>query len=366
MIILFLKTYNKSMKKNIAILKGDGIGPEVINEAIKVLNAISKKHNHEFVYTEALIGAAAIDAVGKPYPLETHNICLNSDAILFGAIGDPKYDNDPNAKIRPEQGLLEMRSKLGLYANIRPVKSYEALWESSPLKTHIIKDVDFVVVRELIGGIYFGSPRGRSEDGKIAFDNCSYSEEEILRITKRAFDFARNRKKKVTLLDKANVLATSRLWREVVAKYATMQPDIEIEYSFIDSAAMHIIQKPRAFDVILTENLFGDIISDEASVIGGSLGILPSASFGDKVALYEPIHGSYPQAAGKNIANPLAAILSAAMMLEYSFLMLDEAKAINDAVEKTLNNGFVTEDINNGKYSTNQVGDKVVEFLEED
>lgn len=352
------------MKKKIAILKGDGIGPEVVNEALKALKAICKKFNHEFEYTEALVGAAAIDAVGNPYPAETHNVCYNSDAILFGAIGDPKYDNNPNAKIRPEQGLLAMRSALGLYANIRPVKSYDALLDSSPLKNHIIKDVDFVVVRELIGGIYFGTPRGRSEDGKTAFDNCTYSESEILRITKKAFEFARNRKKKVTLLDKANVLATSRLWREVVANYAQTQPDIEVEYSFIDSAAMHIIQKPNSFDVILTENLFGDIISDEASVIGGSLGILPSASFGDKVALYEPIHGSYPQAAGKNIANPLATILSAAMMLEYSFLMLDEAKALYEAVEKSLNGGFVTEDINNGKFSTSQVGDKVVEFLE--
>lgn len=352
------------MKKKIAILKGDGIGPEVVNEALKALKAICKKFNHEFEYTEALVGAAAIDAVGNPYPAETQNVCYNSDAILFGAIGDPKYDNNPNAKIRPEQGLLAMRSALGLYANIRPVKSYDALLDSSPLKNHIIKDVDFVVVRELIGGIYFGTPRGRSEDGKTAFDNCTYSESEILRITKKAFEFARNRKKKVTLLDKANVLATSRLWREVVANYAQTQPDIEVEYSFIDSAAMHIIQKPNSFDVILTENLFGDIISDEASVIGGSLGILPSASFGDKVALYEPIHGSYPQAAGKNIANPLATILSAAMMLEYSFLMLDEAKALYEAVEKSLNGGFVTEDINNGKFSTSQVGDKVVEFLE--
>lgn len=352
------------MKKKIAILKGDGIGPEVVNEALKALNAICKIFNHEFEYTEALVGAAAIDAVGNPYPAETQNVCYNSDAILFGAIGDPKYDNNPNAKIRPEQGLLAMRSALGLYANIRPVKSYDALLDSSPLKNLIIKDVDFVVVRELIGGIYFGTPRGRSEDGKTAFDNCTYSESEILRITKKAFEFARNRKKKVTLLDKANVLATSRLWREVVANYAQTQPDIEVEYSFIDSAAMHIIQKPNSFDVILTENLFGDIISDEASVIGGSLGILPSASFGDKVALYEPIHGSYPQAAGKNIANPLATILSAAMMLEYSFLMLDEAKALYEAVEKSLNGGFVTEDINNGKFSTSQVGDKVVEFLE--
>jgi len=352
------------MKKKIAVLPGDGIGPEIITEAIKVLKAIEQKFNHQFEYEYGLIGADAIDKVGNPYPDETHQLCLNADAILFGAIGDPKYDNDPSAKIRPEQGLLKMRAALGLYANIRPVKSYDALLEASPLKTERIKGVDFVVVRELISGIYFGKPRGRSEDQNIAYDTCVYTRDEILRITAKAFEFAKNRRKKVTLLDKANVLATSRLWREVVANYAQTQPDIEVEYSFIDSAAMHIIQKPNSFDVILTENLFGDIISDEASVIGGSLGILPSASFGDKVALYEPIHGSYPQAAGKNIANPLATILSAAMMLEYSFLMLDEAKALYEAVEKSLNGGFVTEDINNGKFSTSQVGDKVVEFLE--
>lgn len=351
------------MKKKIAVLPGDGIGPEIIEQAVNVLKAVEKKFNHEFEYNYGLIGAAAIDKTGNPYPDETHELCLNADAILFGAIGDPKYDNDPTAKIRPEQGLLKMRSALGLYANIRPVKSYDALLDASPLKNDRIKGVDFVVVRELISGIYFGKPRGRSEDQAIAYDTCVYTKDEILRITAKAFEFAKNRKKKVTLLDKANVLATSRLWRETVTEYAKQFPEIELECNYIDSAAMEVITKPSKFDVILTENLFGDIISDEASVIAGSLGILPSASIGEKVSLYEPIHGSYPQAAGKNIANPMATILSAALLLEYSFGMVEESKAIVTAVDKAISEGFVTEDINNGKYSTTEVGNKIVEFI---
>ncbi len=351
------------MKKKIAVLPGDGIGPEIITEAIKVLKAIEQKFNHQFEYEYGLIGADAIDKVGNPYPDETHQLCLNADAILFGAIGDPKYDNDPSAKIRPEQGLLKMRAALGLYANIRPVKSYDALLEASPLKTERIKGVDFVVVRELISGIYFGKPRGRSEDQNIAYDTCVYTRDEILRITAKAFEFAKNRRKKVTLLDKANVLATSRLWREVVTEYAKQFPEIELECNFIDSAAMEVISKPSKFDVILTENLFGDIISDEASVIGGSLGMLPSASMGEKTALYEPIHGSYPQAKGKNIANPMATILSAAMLLEYSFGLIDESKAIVNAVDKALTDNYVTEDINHGKYSTSDVGDYIASLI---
>ncbi|MEN9448871.1 MAG: 3-isopropylmalate dehydrogenase [Bacteroidota bacterium] len=351
------------MEKKIAVLPGDGIGPEIIEQAVNVLKAIEKKFNHQFEYNYGLIGAAAIDETGNPYPDATHELCLRNDAILFGAIGDPKYDNDPSAKVRPEQGLLKMRGALGLYANIRPVKSYDALLDASPLKNDRIKGADFVVVRELISGIYFGKPRGRSEDQQIAYDTCVYTKDEILRITQKAFEFARNRNKKVTLLDKANVLATSRLWREVVTEYAKQHPDISLECNFIDSAAMEVITKPTKFDVILTENLFGDIISDEASVIGGSLGLLPSASMGDKTSLYEPIHGSYPQAKGKNIANPMATILSAAMLLEYSFGLLEESKTIVDAVNKALNEGFVTEDINQGKYKTSEVGDKIVEFI---
>ncbi len=351
------------MNKKIAVLPGDGIGPEIIEQAVNVLKAIEKKYNHLFEYHYGLIGAAAIDKTGNPYPDETHEICLSSDAILFGAIGDPKYDNDPSAKIRPEQGLLKMRSNLGLYANIRPVKSYDILLEASPLKNDRIKGADFIVVRELISGIYFGKPRGRSEDQTIAYDTCVYTKDEILRITEKAFQFAQYRKKKVTLLDKANVLATSRLWRETVVEYAKQFPDIELECNYIDSAAMEVITKPTKFDVILTENLFGDIISDEASVITGSLGMLPSASIGAKIALYEPIHGSYPQAAGKNIANPMATILSAALLLEYSFGLLEESKAIVNAVDKAMQEGFVTEDINKGTCSTTEVGDKIVEFI---
>ncbi|MCB9034187.1 MAG: 3-isopropylmalate dehydrogenase [Chitinophagales bacterium] len=351
------------MQKKIAVLPGDGIGPEIIREAVKCLKAVAQKFNHEFEFTEGLIGAAAIDATGNPYPNETHELCINTDAILFGAIGDPKYDNNPNATVRPEQGLLKMRNDLGLYANIRPVKSYDALLDASPLKKERIQGVDFVVVRELISGIYFGKPRGRSEDQQIAYDTCVYTKEEILRITEKAFAFAKQRRKKVTLLDKANVLATSRLWREVVTEYAKQHPDIELECNFIDSAAMEVITKPAKFDVILTENLFGDIISDEASVIAGSLGILPSASMGEKVALYEPIHGSYPQAAGKNIANPMATILSAAMLLEYSFGMIAESDAIVQAVDKAMTENIVTEDINNGKYSTTAVGDFIADTI---
>jgi 3-isopropylmalate dehydrogenase len=351
------------MHKKIAVLPGDGIGPEIVQQAIKALNAIAKKFNHTFEYEYALVGAAAIDAVGNPYPDSTHQTCLNADAILFGAIGDPRFDNNPSATIRPEQGLLKMRSALGLYANIRPVKCFKALVNASPLKPEIVEGVDFVVMRELISGIYFGEPRGRSEDGNTAFDTCVYTKAEILRITEKAFQFAQKRKKKVTLLDKANVLATSRLWREVVTEYAKKFPEITLEVNYIDSAAMHVIQDPRRYDVILTENLFGDIISDEASVITGSLGILPSASIGDKSAMYEPIHGSYPQAAGQNRANPMATILSAAMLLEYSFGLKEEAVAIEDAVEKALELNVVTEDINKGTYGTIAVGDKIAELI---
>jgi 3-isopropylmalate dehydrogenase len=351
------------MHKKIAVLPGDGIGPEIVQQAIKALNAIAKKFNHTFEYEYALVGAAAIDAVGNPYPDSTHQTCLNADAILFGAIGDPRFDNNPSATVRPEQGLLKMRSALGLYANIRPVKCFKALVNASPLKPEIVEGVDFVVMRELISGIYFGEPRGRSEDGNTAFDTCVYTKAEILRITEKAFQFAQKRKKKVTLLDKANVLATSRLWREVVTEYAKNFPEITFEVNYIDSAAMHVIQDPRRYDVILTENLFGDIISDEASVITGSLGILPSASIGDKSAMYEPIHGSYPQAAGQNRANPMATILSAAMLLEYSFGLKEEAVAIEDAVEKALELNVVTEDINKGSYGTIAVGDKIAELI---
>lgn len=352
------------MRKKIAVLPGDGIGPEVTKQAVKVLDAIARRFGHNFVYEEGLVGAAAIDATGNPFPDATEAICQQSDAILFGAIGDPKYDNDPKAKVRPEQGLLAMRKKLGLFANVRPVKSYRALLPISPLKEEIIDGTDFVVFRELTSGIYFGQPRGRSEDGKSAFDTCNYSSDEIIRISRLAFDAARNRNKKVTLVDKANVLATSRLWRETVQELAQEYVDVTLDFMFVDNAAMKIIQNPRDFDVVLTENMFGDIITDEASVIAGSLGMLPSASIGTQQSLFEPIHGSYPQAAGKNIANPFGAILSAAMLLEYSFKLIEEANTIKDAVLQAMDEGFVTEDINKKvALSTDEVGDKVVGFI---
>ncbi|HSZ26087.1 MAG TPA: 3-isopropylmalate dehydrogenase, partial [Cytophagaceae bacterium] len=271
------------MKKNIAVLKGDGIGPEVTDQALKALKAIEQVFGHEFIYTEALIGAVAIDATGNPFPEETLKVCQASDAILFGAIGHPKYDNDPNAPVRPEQGLLAMRKTLGLFANIRPINTYKVLANASPLRADLVDGVDFVVFRELTGGIYFGT-KGRSEDRTIAFDNCQYSKEEIIRISKLAFEAAQKRRKKLTLVDKANVLATSRLWRETVKEFAKNYPDVELDYMFVDNAAMKIIQNPKYFDVVLTENMFGDILTDEASVITGSLGMLPSASVGSKTA----------------------------------------------------------------------------------
>lgn len=353
------------MEKNIAYLPGDGIGPEVAKQAKKALEAVAIKFGHKFNFQEALVGAVAIDATGDPYPAATHEICQNSDAVLFGAIGHPKYDNDPSSPVRPEEGLLRMRKNLGLYCNIRPVKAYKILEEKAPLKNDRIDGADLVVFRELTSGLYFGSPRGRHEDGKSAFETCTYTEEEILRMAKPAFEAAKNRRNKVTLVDKANVLVTSRLWREVVTKFHKANyPEVELDFLFVDNAAMQMVLNPKQFDVILTENLFGDIISDLSSVIAGSLGLLASASVGGKIGLYEPIHGSYPQAAGKNIANPMAAILSAAMLLESAFGLVEEAKAITNAIDKCMNEGFVTIDIDPTNYiGTEEVGDKVVEFI---
>lgn len=352
------------MIKKIAILPGDGIGPEVIKQATKVLQAIAEVHGHQFELIEAMIGATAIDHSGNPFPEETEGICKNADAILFGAIGHPKYDNDPNVRVRPEQGLLAMRRKLGLYANIRPIKSYKAMLQASPLKEEVIGGTDFIVFRELTGGIYFGQPRGRSEDGNTAFDTCQYSKDEILKIARLAFEAARHRQKKLTLVDKANVLATSRLWREVVQGLAQEFPDITLDCMFVDNAAMKIIQRPGDFDVVLTENMFGDILTDEASVISGSLGMSPSASIGEQQNLYEPIHGSYPEAAGKNLANPFGAILSVAMLLEYSFGMKVEAKRVEDAVNQAIDEGVVTEDIDKETaHTTEEVGDHVAAYI---
>jgi 3-isopropylmalate dehydrogenase len=353
------------MKLNIAVLPGDGIGPEIIEQALLVTEAVSKKFGHELIYEYALVGAAAIDAVGNPYPDATHELCMESDAVLFGAIGSPKYDNDPSAKVRPEQGLLAMRKKLGLYANIRPVTVFPSLIEQSPLKPELIRNVDFMCIRELTGGLYFGRPQGRSEDGTTAYDTCVYTVEEIDRIVRLAYEYAAKRRKKVTIVDKANVLCTSRLWRQVAQEIAKKFPQIETEYMFVDNAAMQLIQWPERFDVIVTENMFGDILTDEASVITGSLGMLPSASVGIHTSVFEPIHGSYPQAAGKNIANPLATILSAALMFEYAFNLKAEGALIRKAVDASMDAGIVTEDIaRDGKASqTNEIGKWIVEYI---
>lgn len=351
------------MKFSIAILPGDGIGPEVTAQAKKALDAVADIYNHTFTYREALMGAIAIDKTGNPLPDETIDICEASDAILFGAIGDPKYDNDPSAKVRPEQGLLRLRKELGLFCNIRPVKAYEQLLDESPLKKHIISGTDISIYRELTGGIYFGEKK-LSKDGKKAFDGCSYSVEEIERIAHLAFKEAQKRRKKLTLVDKANVLETSRLWRKVVTEMASSYPDVELDFLFVDNAAMQMILNPKQFDVILTENLFGDIISDEASVIGGSIGLLASASIGKDNALFEPIHGSFPQGAGKNIANPIASILSAAMMLDHLGLT-EEAEIIRKGVDKSLKLNITTPDINtqHDNVTTDKVGDFIADFI---
>jgi len=345
------------MDFNIAVLPGDGIGPEIVEQAIKVLKAVGLKYKHTFNFTEALVGATAIDQVGDPFPEETFQLCMRSDAVLFGAIGDPKYDNDPKAKVRPEQGLLAMRKKLGLYANIRPVTTFPSLIHKSPLRKDLVEGADFVVIRELTGGIYFGE-KGRSEDLTRAFDNCVYNKYEVERILDLAFEYAAKRNKRLTVVDKANVLATSRLWRETAQEMTPSHPDIEVDYMFVDNAAMQIIQWPKKFDVMVTENMFGDILSDEASVITGSLGLLPSASVGIHTSVFEPIHGSYPQATGKDIANPLATVLSAAMLLELSLDLIEEAKAIRNVADRSMSEGVVTEDISEGKaYKTSEVGD---------
>lgn len=351
------------MHKTIAVLAGDGIGPEIITEAIKVLQAVAKKYHHSFTYEHALMGAVAIDETGNPLPDKTLEICKSSDAIMFGAIGDPKYDNDPNAKVRPEQGLLALRKAFNLFCNVRPVTIYDSLIDSSPLKRNRIEGVDLVIYRELTGGIYFGEKKEMNDKG-VASDLCTYSKEEILRVAHLAFKAAGKRKNKLTLVDKANVLASSRLWRSVVTDlHSSEYKDVELDFLFVDNAAMQMVLNPAQFDVILTGNLFGDIISDEASVIGGSIGLLASASIGDRYAMFEPIHGSFPQGKGKGIANPTATILSAAMMLDH-FDMVDEANAIRDAVQKTIDNNVGTPDIYPDKnFTTSDVGSYISDII---
>lgn len=353
------------MKLNIAVLPGDGIGPEIIGQALRVTEAICEKFGHDLSYEYGIVGACAIDEVGNPYPEATHELCMSSDAVLFGAIGDPKYDNNPSAKVRPEQGLLAMRKKLGLYANLRPVSTFPSLIHKSPLRSDLVDGADFMCVRELTGGLYFGRPQGRSEDGDTAYDTCVYTREEVERILHLSYKYARLRRKKLTVVDKANVLCTSRLWRQIAQEIEKQYPDVETEYMFVDNAAMQIIQWPKRFDVLVTENLFGDILTDEASVITGSLGMLPSASIGIHTSVFEPIHGSYPQATGKNIANPLATILSAALMLEYAFELKEEGALIREAVDASMDAKIVTEDIALGgkAYSTSDVGDWIVNYI---
>lgn len=346
------------MKMNIALLAGDGIGPEVIAQAVKVVDAVSDKYGHEITWTPALTGAAAIDDCGEPYPDKTHEVCVNADAVLFGAIGDPKYDNDPTAKVRPEQGLLKMRGKLGLFANVRPTFTFPSLLDKSPLNRERIEGTDLVFFRELTGGIYFGE-RGRKDDGTTAFDTCTYTKAEITRLAKMGFEAAMSRSKRLCCVDKANVLESSRLWRETVQGMENDYPQVEVSYEFVDAVAMRLVQWPSDYDVLITENLFGDILTDEASVISGSMGLMPSASLGDNVSLFEPIHGSFPEAAGKDIANPLATVLSAAMMFDMAFGLKEEAEAIRSVVNRSIEEGIVTKDLSEGSRScsTTEVGD---------
>jgi len=335
------------MKKQIAVLKGDGIGPEVVDEAMNVLNAI--------------VGGIAIEKTGNSLPQETIDLCKSSDAVLLGAIGDPKYDNDPTAVVRPEQGLLSLRKELSLFTNVRPIKLYSALNNLSPLKKEILVGVDMVIYRELTGGIYFGK---KEKGADYASDVCYYTKAEIERVTHLAFKASYKRNKKLCLVDKANVLESSRLWRKVVQEMSAEYPEVKVEYLYIDNAAMQLILNPNRFDVILTSNMFGDILSDEASVLGGSIGLLPSASFGEKYRLYEPVHGSYPQAAGKNIANPMATILSVAMMLR-DFDMNGEALLVENAVDKCIEKAITTEDINStDPKMCSEVGQAICNLLE--
>lgn len=335
------------MQAKITLLPGDGIGPEVIAEAVKVLNAVGQKFGHTFEFTEALAGGIAIDQTGDPLPEESLEACRQADAVLLGAVGGPKW-SDPKAKVRPEQGLLKLRKELGLFANVRPVKIYPALADASTLKREVIENVDMVIIRELTGGLYFGQPQGRqdNEQGRAALDTMYYTEAEIGRLMRVAFDLARQRRKKVTSVDKANVLASSRLWREVATEVAAEYPDVEYEDILVDACSMYLIRNPADFDVIATENMFGDILSDEASMLAGSMGMLPSASLAEgKFGLYEPIHGSAPDIAGQGIANPLATILSAAMMLRTTFDLPDEAAAVEAAVDAVLAAGHRSPDL---------------------
>lgn len=352
------------MKLNIAVLAGDGIGPEISKQGVAVMAAVCKKFGHEVNFTEALVGAAAIDAVGDPFPDDTYNICKEADAVLFSSVGDPKFDNNPNATIRPEQGLLAMRKKLGLFANIRPVQTFDCLIHKSPLKDELVRGADFICIRELMGGMYFGE---KKEGDDFAYDTNAYSRAEVERILKVAYAYAERRRKHLTVVDKANVLASSRLWRKVAQEMAPQHPDVTTDFMYVDNASMRMIQEPTFFDVMVTENTFGDILTDEGSCITGSMGLLPSASTGESTPVFEPIHGSWPQAKGLNIANPLAQILSVAMLFEY-FNLTNEGTLIRQAVDASLDANVRTPEIQvegAPKYGTKEVGEWIVNWIKQ-
>ncbi len=350
------------MKLKIAVLPGDGIGPEIIEQGIAVMDAIARKFGHEFEYEQALCGAHAIDEVGDPFPEETYDICRNADAVLFAAVGDTRFDNDPTAKVRPEQGLLAMRKKLGLYANIRPVQTFKCLLHKSPLRSELVDGADFVCIRELTGGMYFGE---KYQDNDKAYDTNYYTRPEIERILKVGFEYARKRHHHLTVVDKANVLASSRLWRQIAQEMEPSYPDVSVDYMYVDNAAMRMITEPTFFDVMVTENTFGDILTDEGSCISGSMGLLPSASTGESTPVFEPVHGSWPQAKGQNKANPLAQILSVAMLLEH-FNLVDEGKLVRKAVDASLDACVRTPEIQvegGANYGTREVGMWIVDYI---
>ncbi|MBR6188139.1 MAG: 3-isopropylmalate dehydrogenase [Prevotella sp.] len=350
------------MKLKIAVLPGDGIGPEIMAQGVAVMDAVAKRFGHQFEYEEAICGAHAIDVVGDPYPEATHDVCMRADAVLFAAVGHPRYDNDPTSPIRPEQGLLAMRKKLGLFANVRPVATFDCLLHKSPLKEELLRGADFVVIRELTGGMYFGE---KYQDNDRAYDTDIYTRPEIERILKVAFEMAMTRRRHLTVVDKANILASSRLWRQIAKEMESQYPEVTTDYMFIDNAAMRVLTEPRFFDVIVTENTFGDILTDETSCITGSMGLQPSASLGLHTPLFEPVHGSWPQAAGQNIANPVAQILSAAMLLEY-FGLTEEGSAVRRAVTASLDANVRTPEIQieGGKhYGTREVGEWIVDHV---
>ena len=336
-----LKKNNRNMKLKIAVLPGDGIGPEIMEQGVAVMNAVAAKFNHEVSYQKALCGAHAIDEVGDPFPEETYQICKEADAVLFAAVGDPKFDNNPTATVRPEQGLLAMRKKLGLFANIRPVQTFKCLVHKSPLKSELVDGADFVCIRELTGGMYFGE---KYQDNDKAYDTNYYTRPEVERILKVGFEYARKRNHHLTVVDKANVLASSRLWRQIAKEMEPQYPDVNVDYMFVDNASMRMIAEPKFFDVMVTENTFGDILTDEGSCISGSMGLLPSASTGESTPVFEPVHGSWPQAKGQNIANPLAQILSVAMLFEY-FDLKEEGALIRKAVDASLDANVRTPEI---------------------